>query len=32
MLYTLHERDQSKVQIFETFECSDQNSPNSCHF
>ena len=21
-----------KVQIFETFECSDQNSPNSCHF
>ena len=21
-----------KVQILETFECSDQNSPNSCHF
>ena len=21
-----------KVQIFETFECSDQNSPNSCHY
>ena len=21
-----------KVQICETFECSDQNSPNSCHF
>ena len=21
-----------KVQIFETFECSGQNSPNSCHF
>ena len=21
-----------KVKIFETFECSDQNSPNSCHF
>ena len=21
-----------KVQIFETFECSSQNSPNSCHF
>ena len=21
-----------KVQIFETFECSDQNSPKSCHF
>ena len=21
-----------KVQIFETFECSNQNSPNSCHF
>ena len=21
-----------KAQIFETFECSDQNSPNSCHF
>ena len=22
----------TKVQIFETFECSDRNSPNSCHF
>ena len=21
-----------KVQILKTFECSDQNSPNSCHF
>ena len=21
-----------KVQIFETFECSDQNLPKSCHF
>ena len=21
-----------KVHIFETFECSDPNSPNSCHF
>ena len=21
-----------KVQILETFKCSDQNSPNSCHF
>ena len=21
-----------KVQIFETFECSNQNLPNSCHF
>ena len=21
-----------KVKILETFECSDQNSPNSCHF
>ena len=21
-----------KVQIFETFECLDQNLPNSCHF
>ena len=21
-----------KVQIFQTFECLDQNSPNSCHF
>ena len=21
-----------KVQIFETFECPNQNSPNSCHF
>ena len=21
-----------KVQIFETFECLDQNPPNSCHF
>ena len=25
-------RGRIKVQTFETFECSDQNSPTSCHF
>ena len=25
-------REPTKVQIFETFECLGQNSPNSCHF
>ena len=30
--YNFAQKGQSKVQIFETFECLDQNSPNSCHF
>ena len=29
---TLTGRDQSKCKFCETFECSDQNSPNSCQF
>ena len=26
------QQEPMKVHIFETFECSSQNSPNSCHF
>ena len=31
MLYTLHKRDKSQCKFWR-IECSDQNSPNSCHF
>ena len=31
MLYTLHKRDKSQCKFWR-LECSDQNSPNSCHF
>ena len=31
-LYTLYKKEPIKKQIFEAFEWSGQNSPNSCHF
>ena len=31
-VYNFAREGPMKVQIFETFECLDQNSPNSCHF
>ena len=32
LLVKHYQKGPIKVQIFGTFECSDQNSPNSCHF